>query len=226
MVSYRHPAGWGLCIPAPSIWCLLSSHWLVCRSTHLIGWHSFFHPLIKRCYWWTQSWNAAALETTVDDAVGWQGKGLGIAGDQKRGFWARWDPENGLFLVQHNFKVKKQRPRSLTINFFCGNLRVQYPTIGFQVFSRWQQRKTRQWTATPATNPLGGNKAARAEATRVTKVLVEARTSPTPKTDQRVNQTVASWRMASAAQGLQAMPPTGDILASKQSPKQITLFNV
>ena len=105
---------------------------------------------------------------------------------------------------------------------FCGNLRV---TIGFQVFSRWQQRKTRQWTATPATTPLGGNKAARAEATRVTKVLVEARTSPTPKTDRRVNQTVASWRMASAAQGLQATPPTGDILASTQSPKQITPFS-
>ena len=59
----------------------------------------------------------------------------------------------------------------------------------------------------------------------MTKVLVEARTSPTPKTDQRVNQTVASWRMASAAQGLQAMPPTGDILASTQSPKQITPFS-
>ena len=116
---------------------------------------------------------------------------------------------------------------SLTINFFCGNLRA---TIGFQAFSWWQQRKTRQWTATPATTPLGGNKAARAEATRVNKVLVEARTSPTPKTDRRVNQTVASWRMASAAQGLQATPPTGDILAScirasKQSPKQTTLFN-
>ena len=58
----------------------------------------------------------------------------------------------------------------------------------------------------------------------MTKVLVVARTSPTPKTDRRVNQTVASWRMASAAQGLQATPPTGDILASKQSPKQTTLF--
>ena len=58
----------------------------------------------------------------------------------------------------------------------------------------------------------------------MTKVLVEPRTSPTPKTDRRVNQTVASWRMASAAQGLQATPPTGDILALKQSPKQITLL--
>ena len=113
MVSYRHPAGWGLCIPAPSIWCLLSSHWLVCRSTLLIGWHRIFHPLVKRCYWWTQSWNAAALETTVDDAVGWQGKGLGIAGDQKRGFWARWDPENGLFWVRHNFKVDKAKTKTL-----------------------------------------------------------------------------------------------------------------
>ena len=111
---------------------------------------------------------------------------------------------------------------SLTINFlFCGNLRA---TIGFQAFSWWQQRKTRQWTATPATTPLGGNKAARAEATRVTKVLVEARTSPTPKTDRRVNQTVASWRMASAAQGLQATPPTGDILACIKT-KSKTLFN-
>ena len=59
----------------------------------------------------------------------------------------------------------------------------------------------------------------------MTKVLVEPRTSPTPKTDRRVNQTVASWRMASAAQGLQATPPTGDILASTQSPKQTTPFS-
>merc|ERR1712107_34177 len=56
----------------------------------------------------------------------------------------------------------------------------------------------------------GGNKAARAEETRATKVLVESRTSPTPKTDRRVNQTVASWRMVSAAQGLQATPPTAN----------------
>ena len=111
---------------------------------------------------------------------------------------------------------------SLAIKVFVATSELPF---GFQVFSWWQQRKTRQWTATPATTPLGGNKAARAEATRVNKDLVEARTSPTPKTDRRVNQTVASWRMASAAQGLQATPPTGDILASKQSPKQTTLFS-
>ena len=131
MVSYRHPAGWGLCIPAPSIWCLLSSHWLVCRSTHLIGWHSFFHPLVKHCYWWTQSWNAAALETTVDDAVGWQGKGLGIAGDQKRGFWARWDPENGLFLVQHNFKVDKAKTKIVDHKLFLWQPQSSIPDHWF-----------------------------------------------------------------------------------------------
>ena len=74
-VSYRLPAGWVLCIyPHPLDPAIERSHWSVSESASPIGRHNFVRRPIEGCDWWTQSWNAAALLTTVDDAVGWQGR--------------------------------------------------------------------------------------------------------------------------------------------------------
>ena len=74
-VSYRLPAGWVLCIyPHPLDPAIERSHWSVSESAPPIGRHNFVRRPIEGCDWWTQSWNAAALLTTVDDAVGWQGR--------------------------------------------------------------------------------------------------------------------------------------------------------
>ena len=74
-VSYRLPAGWVLCIyPHPLDPAIERSHWSVSESASPIGRHNLVRRPIEGCDWWTQSWNAAALLTTVDDAVGWQGR--------------------------------------------------------------------------------------------------------------------------------------------------------
>ena len=69
------------------------SHWSIQQSASPIGQHNLLQQPIEGCDWSTQSWNAAALETTVDDAVGWQAKGLGIVPDLKPANTPRWDGE-------------------------------------------------------------------------------------------------------------------------------------